>query len=81
MQQDGQVSFIGFTGIGGNVLSQITDDSMLDGELKMLARKMSKRDTVTKIKVCNSTFFSILVFIYFIHKVVIFNEHFMLNIG
>ncbi|XP_047128607.1 E3 ubiquitin-protein ligase listerin isoform X1 [Hydra vulgaris] len=47
LQQEGQIEFTMFSGLKG---TQVNDSSMLDGELKMLLRKMSKKDTITKIK-------------------------------
>ena len=50
--------FIGFSGLAGNSLGHVpqvkNEENELDGDLRMLMRKMTKKDTVTKLKVCSS---------------------------
>ena len=55
LQQEGQTGFIGFSNLSGNSLGYVpqpkSDESELDADLRLLLRKMTKKDTITRLKV------------------------------
>jgi len=62
LHQEGQTGFIGFSNLQGNTLGYVPqvqgDENELSGDLQMFLRKMTKKDTVTKLKVIiNSKYF------------------------
>ncbi|XP_066914759.1 E3 ubiquitin-protein ligase listerin-like [Clytia hemisphaerica] len=54
LNQEGKAGFIGFSGLQGNNLGYVPqvkgDEEEISGDLQMLMRKMTKKDTVTKLK-------------------------------